>query len=216
MNPTVPPTIPIGLYLSGAELPTPSHPLGWEEAKQILASSQDAEVHLATIDAVARNLAGTRTITAGDANAVLEHSPVALWGAMRLADALAANYPPLDLYRLTQAAGTPPADDEARALHLWATAEMNHEWLSDPFRALEACREYLELSDGHTWLRPSLTIAGIVLDAAIDGATGPIAPIGEAIMLRWEQRIIDTVESFDPDYAYTENQLLDIWKSDHQ
>lgn len=216
MNPAVPPTITIDQYLSGEELPTPSHPLGWDEAKEILTSSQDAEVHLATIDAVARNLADTRTIIASDANAVLEHSPVALWGAMRLADSTAANYPPLDLYRLTQAVGTPPADDEARALHLWATAEMNHERLSDPFGALEACREYLGLSDGHTWSRPELTIAGIVLHAAIEGATGPIAPVGEEIMQQWEQRLINAVESVDPDYAYTEKQLLDIWKSDHQ
>ena len=216
MNPQVPPTITIDQYLSGDELPTPSHPLEWDEAKEILTSSQDAEVHLATIDAVARNLADTQTITAGDANAVLEHSPVALWGAMRLADSAAAKYPPLDLYRLTQAVGTPPADDEARALHLWATAQLCYERLTYPFRALESCREYLELSDGHTWLRPSLTIAGIVLHAAIDGATGPIAPIGEEIMQQWEQRLTHAVESVDPDYAYTENQLLDIWKSDHQ
>ena len=47
MNPHVPPTITIDQYLSGEELPTPSHPLTWDETKAILTTNQHANVHLA-------------------------------------------------------------------------------------------------------------------------------------------------------------------------
>ena len=72
----------------------------------------------------------------------------------------------------------------------------------------------MEVSDGRNWARPDIEIAGIVLEAAVEYPDGPIGPVGTEIMRQWEERLTNAIEAVDPDYAYTENQLLHIWKDD--
>ncbi|WP_448328661.1 hypothetical protein [Corynebacterium pilbarense] len=84
--------------------------------------------------------------------------------------------------------------------------------LDDPNTALAGCRAFLEVSDGHNWVRPDIEIAGIVLEAAVEYPDGPIGPVGTEIMRQREERLTNAIEAVDPDFAYTENQLLSIWK----
>ena len=49
-------------------------------------------------------------------------------------------------------------------------------------------------------------------DAAVENPDGPIGPLGAETMQRWEERLTCAIEAVDPDYAYTENQLLRNWQ----
>jgi len=46
----------------------------------------------------------------------------------------------------------------------------------------------------------------------VENPDGPIGRLGAEIMQRWEERLTRAIEAIDPDYAYTENQLLRIWQ----
>ncbi len=208
------PTIPLDQYLADTE-PTPIPDLTWEEAKAILSESNDAEKHVAVIAPLARSCSTSRSIPGEEALDVLADSPVALWAVMMLKAYDAAQYSPLDLYRFVEEAEAPSQSDELLAMHHWATAVLHHEApLEDPNTALAGCRAFLELSDGRNWARPDIEIAGIVLEAAVEYPDGPIGPVGTEIMRQWEERLTNAIEAVDPDYAYTENQLLRIWKDD--
>ena len=54
-----------------------------------------------------------------------------------------------------------------------------------------------------------------MLHYAIDVGTGPIAPQAIDLMKTWEQRLTTAVTNVDPDFAYTENQLLNIWQEQY-
>lgn len=208
------PTIPLDQYLADTE-PPPIPDLTWEEAKAILSESNDAETDVAVIAPLARNYSTSRSIPGEEALDVLADSPVALWAVMMLKAYDAAQYSPLDLYRFVEEAEAPSQSDELLAMHHWATAVLHHEApLEDPNTALAGCRAFLELSDGRNWARPDIEIAGIVLEAAVEYPDGPIGPVGTEIMRQWEERLTNAIEAVDPDYAYTENQLLRIWKDD--
>ena len=208
------PTIALDQYLADTE-PTPIPDLTWEEAKAILPESNDAETHVAVIAPLARNYSTSRSIPGKEALDLLADSPVALWAVMMLKAYDAAQYSPLDLYRFVEEAEAPSESDELLAMHHWATAVLHHEApLEDPNKALAGCRAFLEVSDGRNWARPDIEIAGIVLDAAVEYPDGPIGPVGTEIMRQWEERLTNAIEAVDPDYAYTENQLLRIWKDD--
>lgn len=208
------PTIPLDQYLADTE-PPPIPDLTWEEAKAILSESNDAETDVAVIAPLARNYSTSRSIPGEEAFDVLADSPVVLWAVMMLKAYDAAQYSPLDLYRFVEEAEAPSQSDELLAMHHWATAVLHHEApLEDPNTALEGCRAFLEVSDGHNWVRPDIEIASIVLEAAVEYPDGPIGPVGTEIMRQWEERLTNAIEAVDPDYAYTENQLLRIWKDD--
>ena len=216
----LPPLISVEQYLSGVEL-APIPDLTWGQAREVLADSRDAETHVTVVGALARNLINScsvrgredNAVPGREANEVLVGSPVARWATMTLLKYDAAAYPPLDLHRFITAADTPSGSDELVAMHLWGTAKLCHEGIDDPFGALDACGDFLELSQGRGWTRPDFDIAGIVLDAAVEGVSGPIGPIGDELMKKWEQRLVGAVESVDPDFAYTEHQLLQAWRS---
>lgn len=206
------PTIPLDQYLADTE-PTPIPDLTWEEAKAILSESNDAETHVAVIAPLARNFSTSRSIPGKEVLNVLADSPVALWAVMMLKAYDAAQYSPLDLYRFVEEAEAPSESDELLAMHHWATAVLHHEApLEDPNKALAGCRTFLEVSDRRNWVRPDIEIAGIVLEAAVEYPDGPIGPVGTEIMQHWEERLTNAIEAVDPDFAYTENQLLSIWK----
>lgn len=208
------PTITLDQYLADTE-PAPLPDLTWEEAKAILAESNDPEEHVAVIAPLARNFSTSRSIPGEEVLDVLADSPVPLWAVMMLKAYEAAQYSPLDLHRFVEAAEAPSQSDELIAMHHWATAMLHHEApLEDPNTALAACRAFLEVSDGHNWVRPDVEIAGIVLEAAVEYPDGPIGPVGTEIMRQWEDRLTTAIEAVDPDFAYTENQLLSIWKDD--
>lgn len=208
------PTITLDQYLADTE-PTPIPDLTWEEAKAILSESNDAETHVAVIAPLARNYSTSRSIPGEEVLDVLADSPVALWAVMMLKAYDAAQYSPLDLYRFVEEAEAPSQSNELLAMHHWATAVLHHEApLEDPNTALAGCRAFLEVSDGRNWVRPDIEIAGIVLEAAVEYPDGPIGPVGTEIMRQWEERLTNAIEAVDPDYAYTENQLLRIWKDD--
>lgn len=207
-------------FLSGVDL-VPLPDLTWGQAREVLAGSGDAETHVTVVGALARNLINScsvrgregNAVPGREANEVLAGSPVARWATMTLLKYDAAAYPPLDLHRFVTATDTPSGGDELVAMHLWGTAKLCHEEIQDPFGALEACSDFLELSQGRGWMRPDFDIAGIVLETAVEGVSGPIGPIGEELMKKWEQRLVGAVESVDPDFAYTEHQLLQAWRS---
>ncbi|CAM4280359.1 MULTISPECIES: hypothetical protein [Corynebacterium] len=206
------PAIPLDQYLADTE-PAPLPDLTWEEAKAILTESKDPETHVAAIAPLARNFSTSRSIPGKEVLDVLADSPVALWAVMMLQAYDAAQYSPLDLYRFVEEAEAPSQSDELIAMHHWATAVLHHEApLEDPNTALAGCRAFLEVSDGHNWVRPDIEIAGIVLEAAVEYPDGPIGPVGTEIMRQWEERLTTAIEAVDPDFAYTENQLLSIWK----
>lgn len=212
MSSQLPPAITLDQYLADAE-PAPIPDLTWDEAQSILAESDDVETQVTVVHALARNHINSRSISGKEANAVFADSPLARWTAMTLSSYDAAQYPPLDLYRFVEGAEAPSESDNLLAMHHWATAVLHHEApLEDPDKALAACRAFLELSDGHNWVRPDIEIAGIVLDAAVENPDGPIGPLGTEIMQQWEERLTRAIEAVDPDYAYTENQLLSIWQ----
>lgn len=212
MTPQIPDPITLDQYLADTE-PAPIPDLTWEEAKAILSESNDAETHVAVIAPLARNHSTSRSIPGKETLDVLADSPVALWAVMMLKAYDAAQYPPLDLYRFVEGAEAPSESDKLLAMHHWATAMLHHEApLEDPNTAVAACRAFLDLSDGHNWTRPDIEIAGIVLDAAVEYPDGPIGPLGTEIMQQWEERLTRAIEAVDPDYAYTENQLLSIWQ----
>lgn len=212
MTPQIPDLITLDQYLADTE-PAPIPDLTWEEAKAILPESNDAETHVAVVTPLARNYSTSRSIPGEEVLDVLADSSVALWAVMMLKAYDAAQYSPLDLYRFVEEAEAPSHSDELLAMHHWATAMLFHEApLEDPMKALAACRAFLELSDGRNWTRPDVEIAGIVLDAAVENPDGPIGPLGVEIMKRWEDRLTGAIEAVDPDYAYTENQLLSIWQ----
>lgn len=216
----LPPLISVEQYLSGVELAPMPH-LTWGQAKEVLAGSRDADTHVTVVGALARNLINScsvpgredAAVPGREANEVLAGSPVARWATMTLLKYDAAAYPPLDLHRFVTVTDTPSGGDELVAMHLWGTAKLCHEGIDDPFGALEACGDFLELSQGCGWTRPDFDIAGIVLDAAVEGVSGPIGPIGDELMKKWEQRLVGAVESVDSDFAYTEHQLLKAWQS---
>lgn len=211
MSSQLPPAITIDQYLADTE-PAPIPDLTWDEAKTILAESNDAETQITVVHALARNHINSRSINGKEATELFADSPVARWAAMLLSNYDAASYSPLDLHRFVGAAEAPSESDELLAMHHWATAVLFHEALSAPDEAIAACRAFLELSDGRNWTRPDIEIAGIVLDAAVENPDGPIGPLGAEIMQRWEERLTRAIEAVDPDYAYTENQLLRIWQ----
>jgi len=207
-------------FLSGVDL-VPLPDLTWGQAREVLAGSGDAETHVTVVGALARNLINScsvpgregNAIPGREANEVLAGSPVARWAAMTLLDYDAAAYAPLDVHRFVAATDTPRGGDALVAMHLWGTAGLCHEGIQDPFGALDACGAFLELSQGRGWTRPDFDIARIVLDAAVEGQSGPIGPVGEELMRKWEQRLVGAVEGVDPDFAYTEHQLLRAWRS---
>ena len=219
MGVEVPPLISVEDFLAGAS-PVPMPSLGWGEAKGVLAERFDAKTHLTVVEALAHNFmhaCGTRdaqrhAIAGREVCEVLVDSPLARWGVMRLFDYEAAKFTPLDVYRFVAGADAPTGDDALAAMHSWATAVLCYQVISDPFVALDACRDYLDLAQDHGWGRADFQIAGIVLDAAVEGVTGPIGPIGAEVMKTWEERLAGAVEAVDPDYAYTENQLLYVWR----
>ena len=211
MSSQLPPAITLDQYLADTE-PAPIPDLTWDEAQSILAESDDVETQVTVVHALARNHINSRSIGGKEANAVFADSPLARWTAMTLSSYDAAHYAPLDLYRFVGAAEAPSQSDELLAMHHWATAVLFHEALDDPDEAIAACRAFLELSDGRNWTRPDIAIAGIVLDAAVENPDGPIGPLGAETMQRWEERLTRAIEAVDPDYAYTENQLLRIWQ----
>ena len=201
MSSQLPPAITLDQYLADAE-PAPIPDLTWDEAQSILAESDDVETQVTVVHALARNHINSRSISGKEANAVFADSPLARWTAMTLSSYDAAHYSPLDLYRFVEAAEAPSESDELLAMHHWATAVLHHEApLEDPDKALAAC-----------WVRPDIEIAGIVLDAAVENPDGPIGPLGAETMQRWEERLTRAIEAVDPDYAYTENQLLRNWQ----
>ena len=200
MSSQLPPAITLDQYLADAE-PAPIPDLTWDEAQSILAESDDVETQVTVVHALARNHINSRSISGKEANAVFADSPLARWTAMTLSSYDAAHYSPLDLYRFVEAAEAPSESDELLAMHHWATAVLHHEApLEDPDKALAA------------WVRPDIEIAGIVLDAAVENPDGPIGPLGAETMQRWEERLTRAIEAVDPDYAYTENQLLRNWQ----
>ena len=211
MSSQLPSLIPLDQYLAGTE-PAPMPDLTWDEAKTILAESDDVETQVTVVHALARNHINSRSISGKEANEMFADSPLARWAAMMLSNYDAAHYSPLDLYRFVGGAEAPSQSDELLAMHHWATAVLFHEALHDPDEAIVACRAFLELSDGRNWTRPDIEIAGIVPDAAVENPDGPIGPLGAEIMQRWEERLTRAIEAVDPDYAYTENQLLRIWQ----
>ena len=61
-------------------------------------------------------------------------------------------------------------------------------------------------------------IAQYVLQAAVEGVTGPIGPIGERVMTKYETRLVKAIEDLtiiDPDLTYSERLMLDSWYSEH-
>ena len=219
MGVEVPSGISVEQFLAGVD-PAPMPTLEWDEAKGVLAGGGDANTHLTVVEALANNLmfaCGKRdeqrpAIAGREVCEVLVDSPLARWGVMRLSNYEAAKCMPLDVFRFVAATGAPAGDDALGAMHSWGTAMLCYEMISDPFAALDACRDYLELTQDRGWRRADFQIAGIVLDAAVEGGTGPIGPIGAEVMKKWEERLAGAVEAVDPDYAYTENSLLYAWR----
>lgn len=73
MSSQLPPAIAIDQYLADTE-PAPIPDLTWDEAKTILAESNDAEIQVTVVHALARNHINSRSINGTEANAVFAGS----------------------------------------------------------------------------------------------------------------------------------------------
>lgn len=82
----------------------------------------------------------------------------------------------------------------------------------NPYAAMDHAASYLTITDPHHWYAQDLPIAATILHYAIEVGSGPIEPIATHLMATWEQRLTHAVTSIDPEFAYAETQLLDIWQ----
>lgn len=183
-------------------------------------STTDANHHLnATLAYCATE--GTETLPA--TTTLFNNSPIAGWLLHAVVHYEKLTGSPLTTHtlvadttkRCAALATSTGADPAETALNHYGLAQLHANYVTDPATALAQASAYLEITESHHWYAQDLPIAAVVLHYAIDVGTGPIASQAIDLMKAWEQRLTTAVTKIDPDFAYTENHLLNIWQEQY-
>ena len=192
--------------------------MSWDDVEPVFRHSDDPnEILRAAI-----GVCSVRTEIDPAHTDLIASTPLAAWvvGEMFFKEILKPS--PLTLYKAIMKADEVAAKNttipEVVVLNELGLTRLYSDQLTDVMTGISHAEKFLELTEPYRWYSDDFLIAKYVLQAAVEGADGPIGPIGERIMFKYETRLVQGVEDvtiIDPDLTYSERLLLDYWYSEH-
>ena len=204
-------------YLTHNTVPEPLPNITTDEFLERLTATNNPDDHLAATIAYLENedfepIPVTETL--------FNTSPIAGWILGQIIDYDLLTGSALTTYKLIVATAarcdqleqdpnTPPT---ITALNHHGLARLFVDEVTDPFTSLKHAAAYLTITEPHHWYAQDLRIAGVILYYVIEVGKGPIFPVALDLMKTWETRLANAITTADPDEAYSELSLLDIWQ----
>lgn len=122
------------------------------------------------------------------------------------------------IMKAEQIAAENTAIPEIAALNEQGLARLYSDQLANVMTGMSHAEKFLELTEPHRWYSVDFPIAKYVLHAAVECANGPIGPIGERVMTKYDARLSQAIEDLtktQPHLTRAWLPLLSIWRAKH-